>query len=133
MVSQPRELTHLIGEEYRKVRLRKRPSHPSNTKGKIIRNILLKLKLNISKNRLTKPFLMKDLEVVLKTLKSNKSRDPEGFDRTIFGAKMGGKNLKVSILKLFNEMKNKSEVPIFMRKALVSTIPKKDSKLLLKN
>ena len=76
---------------------------------------------------------MKNIEVVLKTLKSNKSRDPEGFDRTIFGAKMGGKNLKLSILKLFNEMKNKSEVPIFMRKALVITIPKNGSKLLLKN
>ena len=30
-------------------------------------------------------------------------------------------------------MKTESEVPIFMRKASVSTIPKKGSKLLLKN
>ena len=44
LVSQPRELTHLLGEEYGNVRLRKRPSHPSNTERKIIRNILLKLK-----------------------------------------------------------------------------------------
>ena len=47
LVSEPRELTQLLGEEYGKVRLRKRPTHPSNTEGKKIRNKLLKLKLNI--------------------------------------------------------------------------------------
>ena len=76
---------------------------------------------------------MKDLGVVLNSLKSNKPRDPEGFDRTIFVKKIGGKKLKLSILNLFNKMKTESEVPIFMRKASVSTIPKKGSKLLLKN
>ena len=76
---------------------------------------------------------MKDLEEVLESLKSNKSRDPEGFDRTIFGTKICGKNLKLSILNMFNKMKTESDVPMFMRKASVSTIPKKGSKLLLKN
>ena len=76
---------------------------------------------------------MKDLDDVLKSLKSNKARDPEGIDRTIFKTEIIGSNLKESLLELFNKIKNKQEIPQFMRKATVTTIPKKGSKLLLKN
>ena len=37
---------------------------------------------------------MRDLEEVLKTLKPNKARDPEGIDRTIFGTNIIRTNLK---------------------------------------
>ena len=67
---------------------------------------------------------MKDLEQVLKSLKSNKSRDPDGFDRTIFGTKIGGKNLKLSKLNLFNKMKTESDVTMFMRLRLVQLLKK---------
>jgi hypothetical protein len=76
---------------------------------------------------------MEDLEAVLKTLKSKEARDPEGIDRAIFKTHMIGSNLKKSVLKLFNVIKSKQEIPSFMRKATVTTIPKKGSKLLLKN
>ena len=76
---------------------------------------------------------MKDLETVLKTLQANKSRDPEGIDRSIFGMNTVGNDLKLSLLILFNNMKTRGIVPEFMRKATVTTIPKKGSKLLLKN
>ena len=133
LVSEPNELTKLLGEEYGKVRLRKRPSHPDNVEGKQIRKTLLHLKLNLAKGRVTSPFKMEDLEAVLKTLKSKKARDPEGIDRAIFKTHMIGSNLKKSVLKLFNIIKSTQEIPSFMRKATVTTIPKKGSKLLLKN
>ena len=84
IVTEPKELKKLIGEEYGRVRLRKRPTHPLNQEGKQIRKLLLKLKLMIASQRKTPPFQMKDLEKVLKSLKHKKARGPEGLSRTIF-------------------------------------------------
>ena len=73
----------LIGEEFGRVRLRKRPSHPSNKSQKQIRNKLLKLKLLVAKKNKSEPFQMQDLEKVLNELKTNKSRGPDGLSRTL--------------------------------------------------
>ena len=133
IVSEPKELTHLLGEEYGRVRLRNRPVHQFNTEGKEIRKVLTKLKLDTAERKGTEPFSMKDLNEILKGLKSNKARDPEGLERIIFKSTVIGSNLKNSILQLFNNIKKEIEIPMFMRKATVTTIPKKGSKLLLKN
>ena len=106
LVSDPKELTQLLGEEFGQIRLRKRPSHPQNTEGKKIRMMLIQLKMKIAAKRVTAPFKMHDLEAVLKTLKSNKARDPEGIKRTIFKNSIIGSNLKTSLLKLFNNIKS---------------------------
>ena len=133
IVSEPKELTHLLGEEYGRVRLRNRPVHPLNIEGKEIRKVLTTLKLDTAERKGTKPFSMKDLNEILKGLKSNKARDPEGLERIIFKSTVIGSNLKNSILQLFNNIKKEKGIPMFMRKATVTTIPKKGSKLLLKN
>ena len=56
-----------------------------------------------------------------------------GLARTIFKSSIIGSDLKNSLLNLFNNIKTMCEVPKFMRKATVATIPKKGSKLHLKN
>ena len=61
IVTEPKELTKLIGEEYGRVRLRKRPSHALDLRGKATRKILLKLKLLKAKGTETECFAMKDL------------------------------------------------------------------------
>ena len=76
---------------------------------------------------------MKDLEDVLKGLKSKKSRDLEGISRTIFKDSVIGSKLKMSLLKMFNKLKDTGEIPQFMKKAKIVTIPKKGSKLRLEN
>ena len=73
---------------------------------------------------------MRDLETASKTLKPNKARDQEGIDRTIFGTNIIGTNLRHSILKLFNAKKKSHIIQTFMKKATVTNIPKKDSKVL---
>ena len=52
IVSEPNELTKLLGEEYGKVRLRKRPVHPLNKVGKELKQILTKLKKTWQKRNL---------------------------------------------------------------------------------
>ena len=51
IVTEPKELTKLIGEEYGRIRLRKRPCHPKNQSKKLTRNKLLALKLLFAKQR----------------------------------------------------------------------------------
>ena len=72
-MTEPNELNKLIGEEYGKIRLRKRPCHPLNEKTKPMRHKLLSIKLRLAKQRKTEPFKMTDLEEVLKGLKLKKA------------------------------------------------------------
>ena len=76
---------------------------------------------------------MEDLDKVLKVLKSNKARDPEGINRAIFKNTVIASNLQESLLALLNNVKDTKTIPEFMKRATVTTIPKKGSKILLKN
>ena len=122
-----------MGKEYGTLRLRKRPCHPLNKEITPIRNKLLKLKLFIAKQKKTEQFLMTDLEVVLKGLKTKKARGPDGLSRTLFRNSIIGTDLKDSLLQMFNKIKDAGKLPNFMKKATVITIPKKGSKLKLQN
>ena len=73
IVTEPNELNKLIGEEYGKIRLRKRPCHPLNEKTKPMRHKLLSIKLRLAKQRKTEPVKITDLEEVLKGLKLKKA------------------------------------------------------------
>ena len=68
IVTEPKELTNLIGEEYGKTRLRKRPCHPLNKTRRPLRNKVIQLKLKVAKLTKTKKFNMPDLEKVLEGL-----------------------------------------------------------------
>ena len=133
VVTEPNELTKLLGEEYGKIRLRKRPTHPKNIKTIPLRKKIIQLKLKIAKKRKTPPFKMEDLDLVLKMQQSGKARDPEGMSKTIFKQNIIGTNLKDSMLIMFNKLKDKNKIPQFMRKVMIKTIPKKGSKIVLKN
>ena len=76
---------------------------------------------------------MKQLEDALKDLKNNKTRDNDGLINEIFKKNVIGHNLKESLLKMFNKMKQEKEIPSFMNVANITTVPKKGSKLKLEN
>ena len=113
IVSNPNDLTELLCEEYGRIRLRKRPTHPLVVKERPIRNKVFKMKLNIASKKKAKPFQMTDLEVVLKAIPTNKARDPEGLCRIKFKNSIIGSNLKESLLILFNKLKAAGKIPFF--------------------
>ena len=77
---------------------------------------------------------MNDLELALKALKENKSRDPNGWINELFKDGVAGYNLKLSFLQIFNKIKEENQIPEFIRLADVSTIYKgKGSKKELVN
>ena len=131
-VTAPEDLRKLLLKEY-KERLRPRQIHPKMKMAKSMRLKLIKLKLEMAKKSQSEPFQMDDLEIVLKNLKSGKSRDPKGISREIFQPSIIGSNLKQSLLTLFNKIKQQGTIPEFMKETCISTIPKKGPKSELKN
>ena len=76
---------------------------------------------------------IQELDIVLKGIKKGKSRDPEGLSREIFHLSLIGSNLKKSLLIMFNQLKQQGKIPNFMKRAIISPIPKKGSQFELKN
>ena len=85
---------------------------------------LFDLRLRLSSLNKSLPWEMEDLELVLKSMKEGKSRDPNGWVREIFSNEVAGTDLKKSMLKFFNKMKTENYIPEFVRKADVTTIYK---------
>ena len=67
---------------------------------------------------------MVDLDIVLKSLKSNKAMDPMGLVNELFQPKNVGTDMKEAILRLANGVKNEHTVVPFMKLANISTIYK---------
>ena len=105
-------------------RLRNRPIKSEFEEIKDLKDELFDMRLKISEGRKTKLWVMKDLEKVLKGLKREKARDPHGWSNVIFKEDVAGKNLKLSMLRLFNKIKTEGYFPEFMRKTDVTTIYK---------
>ena len=76
---------------------------------------------------------MNQLEAVLNKIGHNKSRGPDRLNCSIFHEKCIGSHLNLSLLILFNNIKKEGKVPTFMKSAVITTIPKKGSKFVLKN
>ena len=64
------------------------------------------------------------MEKVLKSLKKDKSRDPNGWINELFQDEVAGEDLKRSMLNLFNKIKADNYIPEFIRKADITTIYK---------
>ena len=91
------------------------------------------MKLKFAENNTTLPWKMCHLESALSDLKNNKSRDPEGYINELFKYEVAGTNFKESLLLMFNKLKNEKKISSFMNIAHITTVPKKGSRLLLKN
>ena len=70
---------------------------------------LYDLLLEIAKHNKSPDWDMTDLDNVLKNLKNNKSRDPLGLANEIFKPNVVGDDLKLAILLMMNQIKNKHD------------------------
>ena len=91
------------------------------------------MKLKLASANKSKLWTLLDLERALADLKNNRSRDPEGLINEIFKKDVIGRDLKCSLLMMFNNLKQKQLIPIFMNYANITTVPKRGSSLLLEN
>ena len=115
-------------------RLRNRPIKLDFEEIKKMKTELFELRLEISKQQKSVPWTLEQLEAAIKSLKRDKARDPNGFINDIFKEGVAGRDFKLSILKLFNRIREENFVPDFVQLADVATIYKgKGEKCDLKN
>ena len=87
---------------------------------------MCELRVNISKSKTTDPWSLEDLKVVLRQLKSDKSRDPDGYFNKLFEKSVGGSDLVLGILKIMNKIKK--YIKKLIEKCNISSIYKKKSR-----
>ena len=117
-----------------KQRLRNRPMRTGFEEIENLKNMLFDLRKELCEKTKSEEWEMHHLEKAIKTLKKDKARDPNGWINDLFREDVAGFNLKLSMLKLFNKIKNENFIPSFMRKADITTLYKgKGSKSDLNN
>ena len=85
--------------------------------------------LKVAKANKTPPWEMKQLHMVLKKLKKNQSRDPLGLYNELFRPEVAGDDLKLSILKLMNRIKEDQVFPECLQLCNISSIWKRKGSL----
>ena len=106
-------------------RLKNRPMREDLKNLEHDKNELCKLRLKIAASRKTPDWTMTQLDVVLKSLKVNKSRDPHGYANELFKIDVAGDDLKRAILLLMNRIKNEQKFPKILEICNISSIWKK--------
>ena len=132
IISESEELKKLLSKEY-KERLRTRPLRPDFRHLDRRRRRIFKMKMKIAEATSSKLWTMSDLEAALRDLKTDKSRDPEGLINEIFKKDIIGEDLKLSLLFMFNKIKQNKLIPFFVNLANITTVPKRGSRLKLEN
>ena len=124
LITSPFLLKTLYLETY-KERLKKRDMKPELLDLFYLKSELWEIKLKELEAIKTENWTEKELDKVLKSLKNNKSRDPQGLVNEIFKPGILGEDLKLGILELLNCIKKEQKIPDFMKKANITTIHKK--------
>jgi hypothetical protein len=92
-------------------RLRNRPIREGLEDIKDAKEMLAEKVMKVAKDNKTDPWSMDDLNTVLKSLKTKKSRDPHDLANEIFKPDVAGDDLKQAILKLMNRIKAEQLYP----------------------
>ena len=132
VITNPKEKKNVTLEHFTH-RMRKRKVKDEIKEIEALNTKLFKKRLNETKNVKSPPFEISELNKVLKSLKSGKSKDPDNYICELFKEGVIGKDLKKSILLMMNKMKKEMSVPDCLRTANITILHKKSCKLDLNN
>ena len=116
-----------------KHRMRKRPTHKEVSDIVKVQDKTFLMRIEHARKNKSEEFTMAELEKVLKNLKNDKSKDFNGYINELFKEGVAGKDLKQSLLMMFNQMKNELVIPECLRTAHVTILHKKKCRLDLNN
>ena len=114
-------------------RMRKRPVNDDVKDIVELKYDIFEDMLKETQNNKSPPFNMKDLDIVLKSLKKGKSKDPDSYICELFKEGVIGKDLKESILIMMNKIKKTLQIPDCLKVANITILHKKKCKLDLNN
>ena len=106
-------------------RMRKRPTHEDVKEIANIEESTFKMRIEFASENKSSEFTMNELEIALKSLKTGKSKDFNGYICELFKSGVAGTDLKESLVMMFNHMKNDLVIPECLRTAHVTIIHKK--------
>ena len=99
-----------------------------------LKNELLESRLKTLVTNVSPAWDMDNLDVVLKSMKNNKTADPKGMVNKLSKTGCIGEDLKEALLSLLNGVKTNQMIPLFVTLANITTIFKnKGSRLDMKN
>ena len=132
LITSPKELMHTLAKEYKdRIRSRKRKEE---LKGHIAKmHKVTKLKLSKTWMNRNPAFNMEELNQINKDMNKGRARDPRGLGAELFQLSVRGADLKSSLLKIINVIKEDGVITSIMRESMVTTIPKPGSKFKLRN
>ena len=104
-------------------RLKPNPVSDEIKELKDLKDYLFSLRYNLAEKDVTVDWTEKDLEKALKSLKNNKARDVHGLTYELF--KYGGRDLKLSLLQLFNKIKRSQIYPSICQVSNITSFWKK--------
>ena len=90
-------------------------------------------RIDLAKINKSEPWNMEELDVVLKYIKKDKSRDPNDHNNEIFHTKVAGKDTKRAILEPMNKINNDMQYLEFLEYCNISSINKKRMKSVFDN
>ena len=67
---------------------------------------LWKIRKTILDRKRSQPWKLEDIESAIQKLKTNKSKDPNGWINEIFKSEVCGQNLKEALVMFYNTLKN---------------------------
>ena len=105
-------------------RLRHRKIHPDLIHLQKMKELLCKRRILKARNVKSPDWKPCELKKILKSLKNNRCRDPQGLINEIFKPNIGGSDLQKALLKLVNKTKNTHVIPEFMKLVNIVMIPK---------
>ena len=114
-------------------RMRKRIIHKDFEEVAKMNEILFEERIKEAKTNVSPPFSSEQLDKVLNDLKIGKCKDTNNYIFELFKDWVIGKDLRISLLVMFNKMKSEMKIPEILRKANITILHKKKDKLDLNN
>ena len=132
VITNPKEKKNITLQHF-KHRMRKRPIHKDVSDIAKIQEETFLMRIKMSRHNKSPDFTMMELERVLKSLKTQKSKDFDGYINELFREGVVGLDLKDSLLMMFNDMKRELSIPDCLKTAHVTILHKKKCRLDLNN
>ena len=122
IITNPEEQKSLMLEHFVKNRLRHTPPALEAEVLYATNVELFEKRRELASHMKLEPWTMTQLNKILKSLKKGKSRDPQGQINELYSLKNIGCDLKLSLLLMFNEIRNEIKFPEVMLTANITTI-----------
>ena len=133
LITAPSALKNLYLQTY-KSRLQHREMNECYQDIKALKTQLWDLRFEALKKKPFEPWTLEDLNEVIKKLKNNQARDPNGMINEFFKPGVAGSDLKKSLVDLMNLVLSTFFIPEYMENADITSIFKlKGSRMLLSN